>query len=545
MSTRFSMGGRRSLQTSLEACVALAGVGLCLVVARTLVAAPVSGQTTAPDGSTGALGGAGELTAGVVGGLLMDNGCIGNGSGWSVSGTNGPFGGFTQFQRFTVPDPGWNINAIGVEGHITINPNGTGMLGSVWPDDGTGTGPDKSGAALKTALYFLANDPFSCENWQDESTSICLEPGDYWFQWDDDDDRDYIASAKNGTSGGPAYSRRNSDLKEFPHGPLAVRIFGSAQACVTCPGEGDCCQGNNTPGCDDEDCCNAVCALDPFCCEDVWDDLCADQAADVCFPLCGSDALLDIKPGSCPNSFNRNSHGVLPTALVGTGTFDVSQVDLETVGLSRADGVGGTVGPNEGPPGPHSTFEDVATPFEGELCDCHELEGDGTIDLSMKFRSDDVVDALELDDLQAGDLVELCVNGSLLDGTPFEACDCIRLVPPGTPPGSLAVGANLPGIWVDISPVDEQTDGGGFTNLNRTYLQSTAVTLTAPVVPYDHPNWVLAIIWIDGVSHMAQGDGTVGVTIEGEVNSVALQYRQTQFNNPAMTPGIGGNTRQQ
>ncbi len=142
-------------------------------------------------------------------------------------------------------------------------------------------------------------------------------------------------------------------------------------------------------------------------------------------------AGLDVKPGSCPNPVNRSSHGVLPVALVGTESLDVMEVDLATIQLSRADGVGGSVAPNEGPPGPHSEFEDVATPFDGELCDCHDLDGDGITDLSMRFRTDDVVAALELDDLPAGDLVELVVSGALLDGTEFSASDCIRLVPPG------------------------------------------------------------------------------------------------------------------
>lgn len=142
----------------------------------------------------------------------------------------------------------------------------------------------------------------------------------------------------------------------------------------------------------------------------------------------GVAAPLDIKPGSCPNAFNRGSHGVLPVALVGTESFDVTQVDISSILLSRADGVGGSVAPNEGPPGPHSVFEDVATPFDGELCDCHELQGDGILDLSMKFRTDDVVAALELDDFRRGDLVELVVTGILLDGTEFEAGDCILIV---------------------------------------------------------------------------------------------------------------------
>ncbi|MHC5006859.1 MAG: hypothetical protein ACYTGF_05810, partial [Planctomycetota bacterium] len=48
------------------------------------------------------------------------------------------------------------------------------------------------------------------------------------------------------------------------------------------PGAGDCCASNGTPGCDDEDCCNLVCDLDPFCCETSWDGICADHAVDLC-----------------------------------------------------------------------------------------------------------------------------------------------------------------------------------------------------------------------------------------------------------------------
>ena len=82
---------------------------------------------------------------------------------------------------------------------------------------------------------------------------------------------------------------------------------------------------------------------------------------------------VDIKPGSCPNSFNRASHGVLPVALVGTVGFDVTAIDISTVELYRADGIGGSVAPHEGPPGPHSEYEDVATPFMCDPCDCLEL----------------------------------------------------------------------------------------------------------------------------------------------------------------------------
>ncbi len=188
---------------------------------------------------------------------------------------------------------------------------------------------------------------------------------------------------------------------------------------------------------------------------------------------------LDIKPGSCPNPLNRNSHGVLPVALIGTEDFDATKIDVSSVVLSRADGVGGEVAPNEGPPGPHSVVEDVATPFDGEACGCHDLSGDSIDDLVMKFRTDDVVAALELDSLNPGDEIELVVTGSLIDGTEFTSSgDCILIVPPG--PANLAITSNAVDVFVNVAPADLTVDGGGFPAFDRSYDPGTAITLTAP-----------------------------------------------------------------
>lgn len=50
----------------------------------------------------------------------------------------------------------------------------------------------------------------------------------------------------------------------------------------TCPGEGNCLDPQTTPGCADVDCCIEVCAQDPFCCENTWDETCVKQALVLC-----------------------------------------------------------------------------------------------------------------------------------------------------------------------------------------------------------------------------------------------------------------------
>jgi hypothetical protein len=62
------------------------------------------------------------------------------------------------------------------------------------------------------------------------------------------------------------------------------------------PCAGDCCSSHGTPKCNDATCCEVVCKADPFCCESSWDFGCAEIARDICAaacppPECGSDEL--------------------------------------------------------------------------------------------------------------------------------------------------------------------------------------------------------------------------------------------------------------
>ncbi len=62
---------------------------------------------------------------------------------------------------------------------------------------------------------------------------------------------------------------------------------GDICACEGLPG--DCCTGNDTPGCNETACEACVCDEEPFCCSDVWDGECAQRAAnpDGCGQICG------------------------------------------------------------------------------------------------------------------------------------------------------------------------------------------------------------------------------------------------------------------
>lgn len=127
---------------------------------------------------------------------------------------------------------------------------------------------------------------------------------------------------------------------------------------------------------------------------------------------------VDIKPTSCPNPLNVNSKGVLPVAILGTAELDVTTIDIASI---RLDGVAPI----------RSSYEDVAAPVsdDAEDCECTTAGPDGYLDLTLKFKKEEIIAALgEVND---GDLLELTLKGVLSDvfgGLPIEGSDCVIII---------------------------------------------------------------------------------------------------------------------
>ncbi|MHC5003418.1 MAG: hypothetical protein ACYTJ0_09870 [Planctomycetota bacterium] len=120
-----------------------------------------------------------------------------------------------------------------------------------------------------------ASDPFCCDAEWDEACAslahkVCDGPGPLG-----------ACCFKGGSC---------AELDHIECGEAGGTYLGDGTSCrdvecgggFECPGTGDCFEPNKTPGCADPKCCAAVCASDPFCCDAVWDELCAGLAAELC-----------------------------------------------------------------------------------------------------------------------------------------------------------------------------------------------------------------------------------------------------------------------
>jgi hypothetical protein len=142
--------------------------------------------------------------------------------------------------------------------------------------------------------------------------------------------------------------------------------------------------------------------------------VCGEGGGDCGLPTVVNPTLV-IKPGGCPNPLNPKSRGVLPMAILGADDFDISDIDVSTLEINGVSPL-------------RSSHEDVGGPagYEVEECECAEGDYDGIMDLTLKFSSQAIVAALG--SLSRGDVVELTITGTMLDGTSLESSECVVIV---------------------------------------------------------------------------------------------------------------------
>jgi len=133
---------------------------------------------------------------------------------------------------------------------------------------------------------------------------------------------------------------------------------------------------------------------------------------------------VDIKPTSCPNPLNVKSKGVLPVAILGTDSFDATQVDPSTITLQGVAPI-------------RWAIADVAAPYSPyigkESCqNCTTAGPDGYSDLTLKFDTQAIVEALG--EVEDGDCVKLTITGQLKEefgGSPIIGEDVVWIVKKG------------------------------------------------------------------------------------------------------------------
>jgi len=204
---------------------------------------------------------------------------------------------------------------------------------------------------------------------------------------------------------------------------------------------GSCCEANGSPSCDDKRCCDAVCAVDDFCCEVTWDLDCVRLARQEI--RCGCGANWDCGDPCAGDCCEANFTPKCDDAACCNAVCDIDSyccdVEWDVVCAISALETDGCTGPDDACPAPQCGDEDAGdccfangTPScnDSTCCDqicatdpvCCEESWDAICAATAATECDVCTGGLECGDAAAGDCL-------VPNDTPF--CDdetCCNLV---------------------------------------------------------------------------------------------------------------------
>jgi len=119
------------------------------------------------------------------------------------------------------------------------------------------------------------------------------------------------------------------------------------------------------------------------------------------------EVSIDIKPGTCKNPVNVKSKGVLPVTIFGSESLDVSNISISNISLSGVMPIRGAL-------------KDLGQPWQDQVTEghkgvCEDRKLDGFRDLSLKFKTQEIINALKDSGIAISDgaILQLTVEGQI------------------------------------------------------------------------------------------------------------------------------------
>ncbi len=145
----------------------------------------------------------------------------------SVKGSNITEGGATLFQAFTIDDPAWQIETIGITGMYYPLSDEGGLIGTIVPDLNSRPEEDNLLASTSFSLPTFDDVYHNGKRWVDSPIDIVLQEGNYWLILSAPNPDTHAMMHRSSIPGGETFTRHGNDGTEIFHAlTISFRVFG-------------------------------------------------------------------------------------------------------------------------------------------------------------------------------------------------------------------------------------------------------------------------------------------------------------------------------